>query len=114
MSCAIEDRAALPGKYLAQYGTIVDHLTLHPDGTFEQQVSFRALAQTEKATGRWFFSADGGSLSLEDGYLLAVDDFGRPLAAPPATRTTAVSLGTYRLLGSLRLGLNEEISYRRQ
>jgi hypothetical protein len=114
IGCHVSQRGEIPGDYLARYGRNVDRLHLAKDGTFEQTILFQATGQRMSAKGTWSFDAQDAYVGLSSDFILAVDLYGRPLDRPRKGPKGEVSLSAYRILGSPRLGLNEDIDYQRR
>lgn len=112
-ACKPVIHSELFGTYIADYDIAKEKLTLNKNGTFIQEVTFKATSKVDVAKGTWVYNFKTGYVSFEEYFILVLDGFKKlnPDYAHP--KPGGVSLPADKYFGWVFIGAAEGILYKK-
>lgn len=110
-ACKPNNQTELYGTYIADYDIAKEKLILNKDGTYVQEVTFKATSKIDIAKGSWIYDPKSGYVSFEENFMVVLDGFRKLNSDYAQPKVGAVSQPADKYFGQLLLGAAEGIIY---
>lgn len=112
VACEPKGKPDLFGTYEANYSVAREKIILHKDGSFVQEVTFKATSRVDITKGKWSYDDKTGYVRFIENYMNVLNGLGQ-LNPDYNQKLTSASLPALTYFGHIRVGSEEGVLYKK-
>jgi hypothetical protein len=112
VACELKGKSELFGTYVANYSVAREKITLNEDGSFVQEVTFKATSKVDITKGKWSYDDKTGYVRFSENYMNVLNGLGQ-LNTDYSQELTSASLPAHTYFGYIVVGSEEGVLYKK-
>lgn len=106
----------LPGTYLADHSIASQRLIIRQDGTYTQEITFKATSKVDTASGAWTYDSQDGRMRFDEKHMNLLDGFGKlnPDYATPKIKEGYSSFPVTKEMGTMIIHASQRFKFRKE
>lgn len=113
VACELKGKPDLFGTYVADYSVAREKITLNEDGSFVQEVTFKATSKVDTTKGKWRYDDKTGYVRFSENYMNVLNGLGQ-LNPEYSQKLTSASLPALTYFGYVVVGSEEGVLYKKK